>query len=216
MDTAPGGRIYLSDASTRFGPEELHLEPLAARPWGRLIEYDPATNGARVLLDDLYFANGVAVSEDGAFVLVAETFRYRIRRYWLTGPRAGEDEVFADNLPGFPDGVARSGRGGFWVAIFSPRVALLDRVLHPRPWLKRLVGRIPARHHPQPEAYGLVLSLDADGRYLGSLHDPGGRHYPYVTSIEEHDGHLYLASIEANAVARYSLEPVLTAADPAR
>ena len=106
----PGG---IDPASFRppEAPAELHLEPLEARPWGRLIEYDPATNRARVLLDDLYFANGVAVSEDGSFVLVAETFRYRIRRYWLTGPRAGEDEVFADNLPGFPDGVSGDGRG---------------------------------------------------------------------------------------------------------
>lgn len=38
-----------------------------------------------MLLKDLYFANGVALSKDESFVLVAETFQYRISRYWLKG-----------------------------------------------------------------------------------------------------------------------------------
>ena len=31
----------------------------------------------------------------------------------------GESEVFAGNLPGFPDGVSSDGRGGFWLALFT-------------------------------------------------------------------------------------------------
>lgn len=205
VDVAPDGRVYLSDASTRFSPEQLHLEPLEARPWGRLIEFEPESGRARVLLDDLYFANGVALSEDGSFVVVAETFRYRVRRYWLRGPRKGENEVFVDNLPGFPDGVSSDGRGGFWLALFSPRVELLDRVLHPRPWLKRLIARVPAALHQRPDAYGLVVALDDAGAIVSSLHDPGGRRYPFITSVEEHDGALYLGSIEADSIGRHRL-----------
>jgi sugar lactone lactonase YvrE len=205
VDAAPDGRIYFSDASTRFSPEELPLEALEGRPWGRLVEFDPAEDRTRVLLDDLYFANGVAVSSDGSFVLVAETFRYRIRRYWLSGPRAGEDEVFVDNLPGFPDGVSSDGRGGFWVALFSVRNDVLDRLVHPRPWLKHLIARIPVPLQSGAGAYGLLVALDGNGDYVLSLHDPTGERFPYVTSVEEREGVLHLGSIEHDALGRYRL-----------
>lgn len=91
--------------------------------------------------------------------------------------------------------------------VLPQRIDLLDRVLHPRPWLKRLIARIPGGLHPRPGAYGLVLRLGADGGYLSSLHDPGGKRFPYITSVEERDGSLYLGSVEADAVGLYRLRP---------
>ena len=204
--TGPDGRVYVSDASSRHGPEALFLETLEAKPWGRLIEHDPASGGSRVLLDDLFFANGVAVEPEGRFVLVAETFRYRLLRYWLAGPRAGESEIFVDRLPGFPDGVSSDGQGGFWLALYSLRSAMLDRLLHPRPALKRIVARLPSALQPPPRAYGLVVHLDGDGRVLSSLHDPSGERFPFVTSVEEYRGVLYLGSVESDAVGRQRLD----------
>lgn len=205
VDVAPSGLVYFSDASTRHGPAELFRETLEARPWGRLIEYDPAADRARVALDGLYFANGVAVSADGGFVLVAETFRYRVRRLWLSGPRQGQAEVFADNLPGFPDGISTAPGGGFWVALYTVRNDLLDRWLHPRPWLKRLVARLPRRATAGAARYGLVLRLDAAGRIVRSLHDPGGRRFAAVTSVEQSGDALYLGSVEGSAIGRLRL-----------
>ena len=75
------GTVYFSDASSKFAEEENHLDMLEARPHGRLLAYDPASATTTVLLDDLYFANGVALSEAEDFVLINETYRYRIRRY---------------------------------------------------------------------------------------------------------------------------------------
>ena len=51
-------------------------------------------------------ANGIVVEPGGESLLVAETGAYRIQRYWLKGDRAGQTEVFAENLPGFPDNIA--------------------------------------------------------------------------------------------------------------
>lgn len=205
VDVGPDGRVYVSDASTRLAHEQLALAPFEGNPSGRLIEFSPAEGSARVLLDGLHFANGVAVSVDGSFVLVAETFRYRIRRYWLSGPRQGEDEIFVDNLPGFPDGVSSDGRGGFWLALYTLRTSLLDRVVHPRPWLKRLVVRIPPALQPVGRRYGLIVKLDDSGRPVRSLHDPRGRHFPNVTSVEQWDDVLYLGSIEGDAIGRLRL-----------
>jgi sugar lactone lactonase YvrE len=211
VDVAPNGKVYFSDASTRYRKEDLMLEVLEGRPHGRLLEYDPQSNDTNVLLEELYFANGVAVSPDSRFVLVAETFRYRIQRYWLTGPRAGKSEVFADNLPGFPDGISSTDDGLFWLALHSPRSGLLDRVLHRTGWIKGLVGKLPGFLFSAGSAYGLVVALEQDGRYLQSFHDPGGAHFSYVTSAEEHEGHLYLGTVEGNAVARLPVRDSATA-----
>ena len=202
---ASNGKVYFSDASTRYGPSEMVYEALEARPYGRLLEYDPITDQTRVVLDSLYFANGVAVAPDDSYVLVAETFRYRIQRLWLKGPKTGQAEIFADNLPGFPDGVSATDRGTFWVALYDLRSPLLDRYVHPRPWLKRLLAKLPRALLAKKPRYGLVLEVDRAGRILRSLHDPTGKHLAAITSVEEHDGHLYLGTVKGDAIGRYRL-----------
>ncbi|MCB1034455.1 MAG: SMP-30/gluconolactonase/LRE family protein, partial [Acidobacteria bacterium] len=201
LDVASDGTVYFSDASSRFGVDEYLYDLLEARPHGRLLAYDPASRKVRVLLDGLYFANGVALSRDEDFVLVNETYRYRILRYWLKGPRAGTSEVFAEALPGFPDGVSANRQGTFWVALFTVRNPLMDR-LHPHPWAKSLLSKLPKAFWPKPAPYGLVLAMDEDGRILGSLQDPGGKRVREVTSVEEHEGTLYLGNLSGQGIAR--------------
>lgn len=205
VDVASDGRIYFSDASHRFNQSEYVLDLLEMRPHGRLLVYDPADRSTRVLLDGLYFANGVALSRDEDFVLVNETWKYRIQRYWLKGERAGQHEVFIDNLPGFPDGVSANGRGTFWLALASPRKPSVDR-MQTRPWMKNAVARLPAWMRPRAVDYGLVLSLDEDGQITGSYHDPGGDHIREVTSVEEHGGYIYLGTLGNDRIGRLALE----------
>lgn len=203
VDVGPDGRVYFSDASDRFESSELVRETLEARPHGRLLVHDAGAARTRLLLDGLYFANGVAVAADASFVVVAETFRYRLRRLWLSGPLAGRDEVWIDHLPGFPDGISATDRGTFWVALYALRSPLLDRRLHPHPWWKRLVTLLPPSWLPGPRPYGLAVELDADGRPLRSLHDPGGEAVRSATSAQEAHGSLWLGSVEATSIARY-------------
>ncbi len=197
LDVAADGKIYFSDASDRFGVDEYLHDLLEARPHGRLLVYDPAEEaaGARVLLDGLCFANGVALARDGSFVLVNETYRYRVWRYWLDGPRKGTSEIFLDHLPGFPDNLARDpATGRFWIALFTVRNPAMA-FLHPRPHLKDQLAKLPRFLWPKPAPYGLVLEVDERGVIVGSHHDPGGQVVPSVTSAEPHDGKLYLGSL---------------------
>ena len=200
LDIAADGRIYFSDSSS-FSQPQYMLDAFEARPHGRLIRYDPATDQATVLLDGLYFANGVALSRDEDFVLVNETWRYRTIRLWLSGPRAGQHDVFIDNLPGFPDGIATDEQGDFWLALPTLRNAVLDRI-HPYPWLKSLIARLPAGWQPLPERYGLVARLDQQGRVLESLHDPGGEQVFEITSVQPVGGTLYLGTLHNQWIAR--------------
>ncbi|VFN01783.1 MAG: hypothetical protein BECKG1743D_GA0114223_103085 [Candidatus Kentron sp. G] len=115
------------------------------------------------------------------------SYRYRVVRYWLKGEKAGTRDIFVDNLPGFPDGISANRQGTFWLAIPAPRKALVDK-LHPKPFLKNLLAKMPAFLLPKPQSYGLVLALDERGKIIRSLHDTDGGHVKEITSAEEHGG----------------------------
>lgn len=200
VDVAPNGMIFFSDATSKFSIDTYILDALEHGSTGRLLVYDPKQGDARVLLDGLSFANGVAVSPDQSFVLVCETWKYRIQRYWLSGPRQGESEIFIDNLPGFPDGVSSNGRNTFWVALFAPRDGRLDALL-PHPILRSVLFRVRLLPSAVPP-YGFVLGLDHTGRVTQNLQDPTGASYPSVTSAEEYRGMLYLGSIAQDSLGR--------------
>ena len=204
LDVASDGSVYFTDASAAFGQGEYLYDLLEARPHGRLLRYDPASRRTEVVLRGLYFANGVALSPDQAFVLVNETYRYRITRFWRTGPRAGTAEVFADDLPGFPYNLDRSPRGTYWVALFTVRNDVMD-ALHPYPFAKCLLAKLPRFLWPKPAPYGLVLEIDGDGRVLRSFHDPEGRRVPLITAAREHDGELYLGTLDHAWIGRFPL-----------
>jgi len=204
LDIAADGTIYFSDSSSRFGQSEYLYDLLEARPHGRLLRYDPVSRETRVLLRGLYFANGVSLARDESFVLINETYRYRITRYWLQGPRAGTADTFAEGLPGFPDNLDRSPRGTFWVALFTVRNDLLD-ALHPHPWAKSLLSKLPKLAWPKPAPYGLVVELDAKGNLIRSFQDPGGRRVQQITTAREHEGRLYLGTLDHRWIGRFDL-----------
>lgn len=201
---ASDGAIYFSDASDKFGFGDHMLDLLEGRPHGRLIKYDPQSGKATVLARDLYFANGVALSKDESFVAVNETYRFRVSRHWLRGPKAGTTEVMIEGLPGFPDGVSQSGRGTFWVAMFTVRNRAGD-FLAPRPLMAKMVANLPRALWPAPAPYGLAVEIDEDGEILQSLHDPTGEVVHQVTSVHERDGALYIGHLHRDRITRLAL-----------
>ena len=187
------GLVYFSDASTRFGIDEVMAEAFEHAPNGRVLAYDLNTGQLREVLGGLYFANGVALSAEEDFLLVNETTRYRIRRLWLQGPQAGKDEVLIENLPGFPDNITLSPRGSYWVALYGPRSPMLDELL-PRPFLRTMAWRLPAALQPHPPRIARVLELDAQGKVLRSLEGHGPDVYAPSPSALEWEGLLWLGS----------------------
>jgi len=207
VDIAADGRIYFTDASSRFHQPDYQLDLLEMRPHGRLLRYSPETGETEVLLGDMHFANGVAVAPGGDYVLVNETWKYRIHRYWISGPRAGQTEIFADNLPGFPDNLAVDDSGRFWVAFPTLRNASID-TLHPVPWLKELVAKLPQSLQPAPQEYGLAVAFDHTGRVITSLHDPRGLHLQEITSVNPHGGYLYFGSLHNDRIGRLPMRVI--------
>lgn len=73
VDVARNGAIYFTDASYKYNLGEYILDHMEGRPHGRLMSFDPQTNLTQVLLHDLYFANGVALSPHHDFLVFCET-----------------------------------------------------------------------------------------------------------------------------------------------
>ena len=200
VEVAHDGTIYFTDASWKFRPPNYMADLMEGRGNGRLLAYDPKTKTTRTLVRDLLFANGVTISPCQSYLLVNETWKYRILRYWLTGDKQGTWDVFFDNLPGFPDNIASNGSGLFWVALFTVRNPVAD-ALAPHPFLRKVAWRLPQFLLPKAKPFSFALGLDAAGVVVHNLQGPAGRLSP-VTSVNEFGGCLYLGSIEDNAIGR--------------
>ena len=180
------------------------LDILEHQSTGRLLEYDPATQATRVVLSDLCFPNGLALSADEQHVFVNETGEYRI---WKVGVAAkdvsarqpGADaSVLLANLPGHPDNLMRGQGGRIWVGLVKPRGAFIDDSSG-KPWLRSLAMRLPKSLWPVPPAYGHVFAFDESGKVIVDLQDPSGA-YPEATAITETDDRLYVQSLHAKTL----------------
>ena len=207
VDIAPDGRVYFSDASTRFGAENNGgtlaaslLDLMEHSDNGRVLVFDPASGETTVFADGLTFANGVAVSEDGRYLLVNETGSYAVHRYSLQEEDYGARTTIVSGLPGFPDNVNRMSDGNFWVGIVSPRSGALDD-LAGSPFQRKLVSRLPASMRPNAQLYTFVLKIDIDGNVLENLQEPSGAYATATGATELADGRLVLSSLTEPRIA---------------
>lgn len=208
LDIGPDGTIYFSEASWRWGAgtgtPQYAYDMAENRPYGLLYALDPETGEMTVLQDGLYFANGVAMSADGQAVYVLETYRYRLSRYWVGGPRAGEFEIVAENLPGIPDGLMGDGQGRLYIAMDTQRLPIM-RFLHRNPFLTEMITKLPESvwlRAGTPQAF--VLVVDEDGNYLDSYHDPDGRFGLLANVVPDANGDLWLGSLTEPVIGRFS------------
>lgn len=207
LDIADNGMIYFSDATTKFGAEEFggtmpgsKFDTLEHGGHGRLLSYDPKTKATALVVDGLNFANGVAMSFDQQSVLVNETTNYRILKVGLIGQNKGKVEVVMDNLPGFPDNINRGLDGRYWAGLIFPRDKTLDD-LSDKPFLRKVIMRLPDFMHPQPRHYAHVVAFNDAGEILENLQAPDFS-YSHTTGAAETTDYLYISSLNSPTLAR--------------
>ncbi|XP_004874837.1 adipocyte plasma membrane-associated protein isoform X2 [Heterocephalus glaber] len=211
--TRDGRKIYFTDSSSKWQRRDYLFLVMEGTDDGRLLEYDTETQEVRVLLDQLRFPNGVQLSPEEDFVLVVETTMARIRRVYVSGLMKGGADVFAENLPGFPDNIRPSSSGGYWVAMSvirqNPGFSMLD-FLSDKPWIKTMIFKLLSQETVMKflPRYSLVLELSDSGAFRRSLHDPDGLVASYISEVHEHDGHLYLGSFRSPFLCRLNLQSV--------
>ena len=193
------GDIYFSDSSRVFPLERWKADLSENTASGRLLRRT-AAGAVEVVVDRLRFANGVALSADESFVAVAETGGRTVVRHWLTGPRLGQTDLLVDDLPGYPDNIARGSDGLIWVTVPSPTLPLLERIMT-APRAAAAAGLAAAgRACSRSPAVRAVMAFDDQGRTVHDLR-PDATDYHLVTGVREHDGRVWLGSLEEPAVA---------------
>ena len=145
---------------------------------GRLMKYEPRTKEVNVLLKGLAFPNGVAVSKDNSFLLLAESGTYQILRFWLGGSKSYSSQVFAQ-LERSPDNIKINNKGEFWVALNSGReIANLGNMNVIQWWVKDPVA----------------AKFDEEGNVVRILDGKSGNALDSVSEVEEHNGSLWIGS----------------------
>ncbi|XP_065203656.1 adipocyte plasma membrane-associated protein Hemomucin-like isoform X1 [Planococcus citri] len=144
---ASDGSVYWTDSDSNFDLKNLAYSMLADGS-GRLIKYNPQDGTNTVLMNGISFANGVALAKDESFILVAETMKFRVLRYYLKGAKKGSFDVFADGLPGSPDNLRSDENGDFYVGLVMARDDQLTpafmRNMGRYPLIRKLIARLLA------------------------------------------------------------------------
>eukprot|EP00731_Ephydatia_muelleri_P022650 Em0015g233a len=204
-------KLYVADAKKE------------ARPNGRLFHFSPSDGSLHTALEGLHGANGVCVGPNEEFLLVAELTRARVTRYYLKGPKAGTVDTFAQNLPGLPDNITPSSRGGYWVGFGALRDNGVLDMMAGLPWLRALVYKVqsPVKNDTYldiwltpslqsklmasikalVQKHGMIVELDASGQIVRSLHDPNGVVVTSTSSVLDLGDTLFIGSYSAPYIA---------------
>lgn len=196
LDITQDGLIYFSDASTKFGAKAAGstmdgslLEIMEHGRTGRVLSYDLKTQRTRLVADNISFSNGVAIAPDGESAWVNETGEYRV----LEISPEGDRRTVIDNLPGFPDNINRGPDGTYLLGLVSKRAKPLDD-FSSKPFLRKVIWRLPEFIKPAAETYGFVVQLDSNGEVLKTWQDPNGT-YPLTTGGIIVGDRLYVSSL---------------------
>ncbi|SES75530.1 Sugar lactone lactonase YvrE [Nitrosomonas marina] len=217
---ASNGMIYITDSSGRFAPsdwggtfEASMLDIVEQSATGRVLEYNPKLNQARIVARGLSFANGIVLSSDEQTLFVNETGRYRVWKIAVGADNLDISQqsplasILFDNLPGYPDNLMRGDKNRIWLGFAKPRNTIID-FMADKPLLRKIVLRFPRIFWPMPETYGHVMAFTEDGKILHDLQDPTGA-YPETTSVTETENRLYIQSLHASSLGWLAKETVL-------
>ncbi|CAA7028760.1 unnamed protein product [Microthlaspi erraticum] len=209
------GVIYFTDSSSVYQRRNYIGAMLSSDRTGRLMKYDPNTKQVTTLLSNLGFPNGVVLSETGDYLLVAETITCRILRYRLNDTSSASKslegyEVFADRLPGFPDNIKKSPRGGYWVGL-NTKHSKLTEIGMSNPWLGRAALSLPVdwmKVHSYWAKYkgnGMAVRLsEGSGVITEVFEGKNGNKWMSISELEERDdGTLWVGSVNTPFAGMY-------------
>lgn len=220
VDIGKSGLVYFSDASTVISERDpdrsldvlyaYKIDLMRGIKSGRLLRYNPQNDETEILAEGIWFANGVAVDKDETFVLVCETSLFRVLKYHLSGTKQGQLEVVLDILPGVTDGVDCQSSGNCLVAMPTTVPDILKMLYKMPPFiaavLKSLLMMLPKQISPGPVHYGGVVEFDPySGKVKRIFQDPKGDEIIGITAVTEHNGKIYLGSLENEFVGVYQL-----------
>jgi len=206
LDIADDGMIYFTNTSEvsayniKYGRKVI----MEMKPLGGLYSYNPETKEVKTLIDGTYFGNGVVISKNQDYLLMVETTKYRVLKYYLSGEKEGQTETFIDNLHGFPNGISIRENGSYWLGFSTKRNEALDKI-HPNTGMKKLVYGLPEFAQPEAERFGMIMNVSIDGKIIETLFDSKGTILPEAGAVKEFNGHLYVGGDVMPYIGKYKL-----------
>ncbi|KAK8281297.1 hypothetical protein V6Z11_D09G231500 [Gossypium hirsutum] len=173
------GMVYFTDSSTVIQRRNVDSLLRSLDQTGRLLKYNPYTKEVSVIYKGLVFPNGVALSKNNSFLLVAESTRMRILKFNLEGAKAKNmSKVFADPevfavLPRVLDNIKRNKDGDFWVALNT--------------------GRLESIQSDAPDPIG--IKYNEEGTVLKRLDGHNGMIFNSISEVKEYNHRLYIGSV---------------------
>lgn len=235
VTSAPDGRIFMVEGSIGRLPNQWRHDLMEKRSNGRLVVCSTALDNAQVLLNDLPYPCGLAVSANGKELWLAEAWAHRLSRFALTADGIGPREVIAGNLPGYPARLHLDVNGGFFLGMFARRTHLIEFVLKEDDFRKDMIETIapdywiaPAfaggsdclepmqigavkalgiqKPWAPPRSYGLLIHLDSDGNATDSLHSRAGGRFHGVTGACDTQHGVVISARGARQLLLYTRE----------
>ncbi|XP_022775475.1 protein STRICTOSIDINE SYNTHASE-LIKE 5-like isoform X2 [Durio zibethinus] len=203
VDIADNGMIYFTDASYKYDLHDHLWEILDGKPHGRFMSFDPVTRKTRVLVGDLYFANGVAVSPRQDSAIFCETIMRRCRNYHIQANKQGRLEKFLDNLPGYPDNIRYDGDGHYWIGLAAETSVTFELAFR-YPFIRKamaIMAKYIARL-PNGKNAG-ILAVDLEGKPVAHYHD---RELSAVTGGMKIGNLLYCGSLTSPHIISLNLD----------
>ncbi|KAI4364286.1 hypothetical protein MLD38_020397 [Melastoma candidum] len=90
------GMVYFVDTSQRL--KNITQMIIANDRSGRLLSYDPTTGNVKSLANGLAGPVGLAISNDGSYILITALITQTIQKFYLTGPKANTTETLPTSL----------------------------------------------------------------------------------------------------------------------
>lgn len=117
---------------------------MAFNPSGRLIKYERSSGKLTVLKDKLLFANGLVLSPNEDFIVVAETGSSALHRVFLKGDKAGKSDIFIDGIIGNPDNLTVNKKGILvtLAVVFDEYHPSSTQILAPYPTIRKFIMRL--------------------------------------------------------------------------
>lgn len=183
------GDVYFTDSSSVYQRRDYALLIITEDSTGRLLKYSPKTKKTTVILKNLTYPNGVAMSKHRDFLLFAETTKSRIYKLWLQpSSKAGKVEVFA-KLPSYPDNIKMNHNGELWVALYSTSTDS---------WItnyKTSSMNFNTTKVLVEDGSGMAVKLSNNGTIMQVLEDKDGIVWKLASEVEEKNGCLWIGSV---------------------
>jgi hypothetical protein len=226
--------LLIANGSRQYRAAEWKRDLMAKGATGSVWKVDLKAGAALPikLADHLRFPSGIGVSGDRVFI--AEAWGHCVRSVPLAGGAVG---MALPGLPAYPGRVVRSGDGGFWLAMFAPRNALVEFVLKEDDYRRRMTATIDPEYWIAPSLLagrsflepiqggtrkklnmlkpwapmwsgGLVAKCDANMRPMASFHSRADGSVHGVTSLCEADGELLVGAKGSGLVVSLPLQSV--------